>query len=654
MSYEDLKNQIGSIYSLQNLDSDIYMHFMLNEHFMDESTVSIVMTCCNRSKQVYYTLHTIQQSETKAHIVIVDDSDSDPVTVDRLVEFKLCIDFVKIDRDKKFWVNPGVNYNLGFKYVKCDKVIIQNGEVCHVGDICSYVDNNTQDNVYNIYNVMATATFSENEEIYSLSRNSTELLDHVSKIIDNPNLLWFQHHVKRNCGYHFLVSMSNSTFLKIGGFSYDYHSQAAYDDNDFLLKIKSLYISTVCISDRYIMGIHLFHARCMGYPENNEKNRAIFNYKMTEFNKTGKYIEIASSYKVPIVVTILGIRPDFIRMARILDKLDKNFNHIAIHTGQHYDSHLYDVFLKELNIRKPDYMLDTGRAATNHYEQLSYLAKAVPELLKTKNIKPDLILFLGDSNSAAVALPLKKEGYRIGHIEAGMRSYDKRMLEELNRITCDHCSDILFVYHEDYKAQLAAENIKENVFVVGNTVVEPILPYRTELFKTPKQNNTILMDIHRPENFNYRERLEAILRFGNECYTKFGIPVKLLHFKRLKDSLKKWNMDLKNIVLVDLMEYSDYLRCVYNCKFIISDSGTGQEEPALLQTPVIVPRDYTERPQSYLYNCSFKFDCKNYNSLETFRWLETDSKNADTAWLGDGKTSDAVVNHLAAYLQKFP
>ena len=154
------------------------------------------------------------------------------------------------------------------------------------------------------------------------------------------------------------------------------------------------------------------------------------------------------------IVSITGIRPDFIRMSFVFKELDKTFNHILIHTGQHFNPNMSEVFFQQLNIRQPDYILDTGKSSSNHYEQLAYLTTELPKLFERHNINPDLILFLGDSNSAGVAFPLKKQGYRIAHIEAGMRSYDKRMLEEINRTVCDHCSDILFVYHDDYKKQL--------------------------------------------------------------------------------------------------------------------------------------------------------------------------------------------------------
>ena len=354
------------------------------------------------------------------------------------------------------------------------------------------------------------------------------------------------------------------------------------------------------------------------------------------------------------IVTITGIRPDFIRMCFVFKELDKHFNHILIHTGQHYDNKLSDVFFEQLGIRNPDYILETGKSSSNHFEQLSYLSTAIPNLFKEKNINPDLILFLGDSNSAGVAFPLKKEGYKIGHIEAGMRSYDKRMLEEINRTVCDHCSNILFVYHEDYKKQLQMENIVKNVFVVGNTIVEPFNIFREQIFTNPKKNNIILMDIHRPENFKYKERLESILYFGNLCIKKFNIPIKLLYFKRLKDSIDKYNLDLGAIEMISLLPFKEYLETVYHSKFIISDSGTGQEEPALLNTPVLVPRDFTERPQSYENNCSIQLKLENLNTEEVFSWLEnieTGKIAINNSWLGDGNTSLKIIDGIKDFLK---
>jgi UDP-N-acetylglucosamine 2-epimerase len=353
------------------------------------------------------------------------------------------------------------------------------------------------------------------------------------------------------------------------------------------------------------------------------------------------------------IVTITGIRPDFIRMCETFKQLDVHFNHVLVHTGQHYDDLLSGVFFEQLHLREPDYILNTGKSSSSHFEQLAYLSVEIPRLFKKENINPDLILFLGDSNSAGVSFPLKKEGYKIGHIEAGMRSYDKRMLEELNRTICDHCSDILFVYHEDYLNQLKLENITKNIHVVGNTIVEPFTMFKESIICNPKKNNMILLDIHRPENFKYVNRLKNIFKFGNKCSEKYKLPVKLLYFKRLNDEIEKHKIELDKIQMIPLYPYKEYLDTVYNCRFIISDSGTGQEEPALLNTPVIVPRDFTERPQSYTNNCSIKLNVENLNTHEVFEWIETietGKKQIDTGWLGNGNTSKLIVNEIKRFL----
>jgi len=212
------------------------------------------------------------------------------------------------------------------------------------------------------------------------------------------------------------------------------------------------------------------------------------------------------------IVTITGIRPDFIRMSEIFKELDKNFEHILIHTGQHYDKLLSNVFFDELEIREPDYNLGVGGPNKEHFHQTGELSIKLIELLRTKNIKPDLIVFLGDSNSVVSAVALKKEGYKIGHIEAGMRSGDKRMLEEINRMVCDVCSDLLFVYHENYRDKLYWENIRNGVHIVGNTIVEVVNKHKPSGLKN---DDKIILDIHRPENFLYKDRLYNILAYAS-------------------------------------------------------------------------------------------------------------------------------------------
>ncbi len=347
------------------------------------------------------------------------------------------------------------------------------------------------------------------------------------------------------------------------------------------------------------------------------------------------------------VITITGIRPDFIRMSEIFKKLDKEFNHILIHTGQHFDQLLSGIFFDELEIRQPDYNLEIGGSGKEHFHQLADVSVKLIELIRKESLNPDMILFLGDSNSVTSTVSLKKEGYSVGHIEAGMRSGDKRMLEEINRTVCDHCSDIHFVYHKNYKKKLLKENLPEkSIYVVGNTIVEVCNKYCADIFKKDKTQDFVLMDIHRPENFKYKDRLKNIIAFGEYCSKHFSLPVKMLKFERTIGYMQQYGISTNAIDFIDLMSYKKFLQAQYDARFLISDSGTAQEEPALLNTPVLVPRDYTERPESLNNNCSFMVWV---NSVEMFngaiKWLESNPK-IDSRWLGDGKTSDKIIDIL--------
>jgi len=353
------------------------------------------------------------------------------------------------------------------------------------------------------------------------------------------------------------------------------------------------------------------------------------------------------------IITITGIRPDFIRMSKIFKAFDENFQHILVHTGQHYDKMLSEVFFDELNIRKPDYNLEIGGIGKEHFHQTADLSVKVIELIRNENLNPDLICFLGDSNSVVSAVALKKEGYRIAHIEAGMRSYDRRMLEEINRVVCDHCSDHLFVYHENYKQKALNEGIpEERITVVGNTIVEVAEELKLELFRHVKKNEQIILDVHRPENFKYPIRLKNIIRYTHKVSKDFHLPVKMLNFGRTEERLKEWGIELGDIELVPLMSYKNYIDAVYNSLFIVSDSGTAQEEPAIFNTPVIVPRDFTERPESVETNCSFMIDVNQY---EDYTWNQSIDYLNDVIngvikinpdWLGDGNTSQLIVDKI--------
>jgi UDP-N-acetylglucosamine 2-epimerase (non-hydrolysing) len=346
------------------------------------------------------------------------------------------------------------------------------------------------------------------------------------------------------------------------------------------------------------------------------------------------------------IVTVSGIRPDFIRMSEVFKALDNAdwCEHVLIHTGQHYDDLLSGIFFKDLNIRPPDYNLGIGGPAKSHYQQQADLGPAIIDLFAESNINPDIILFLGDSNSVLAAVPLRKEGYKIGHIEAGMRSYDERMLEEINRKVCDHVSNLLFVYHENYKQKALREGIpEERIFVVGNTIVEPLNKIADLNYVGTKEH--ILLDIHRPENFNYKERMKSIIEFANFCVEQTGKSVKMLNFGRTFKAIEEYDLELGSIEVVDLMGYKDFVKFMQDSLFIISDSGTAQEEPALLNIPVIVPRDFTERPESLENECSIMLDVNAKDFDNSLEWALS-GFSGSAQWMGESSTSRDIINIL--------
>ena len=350
------------------------------------------------------------------------------------------------------------------------------------------------------------------------------------------------------------------------------------------------------------------------------------------------------------VVTVTGIRPDFIRMSEIIRRLDEDpfFDHILVHTGQHYDEMLSGVFFKGLEIREPDYNLLIGADKRAHYHQQAELSTKIIELFERQNITPDIVLFLGDSNSVLASVPVRKQGYKVGHIEAGMRSYDERMLEEINRKVCDHVSNYLFVYHENYKLKAMREGISEDkIFVVGNTIVEPLEKFANLSYVG--RNEHILLDIHRPENFQHEARLRIIVDFANRYSKMFLLPVKMVAFGRTLAAVEKYKIDLKSIEPDPLQSYKDFIKMQQDSYFIISDSGTAQEESPLLGVPVVVPRDFTERPESAKNNCSFMLSLDDTSYQRSLTWIERHDK-CSTEWLGDGSTSYRILEILRRIL----
>jgi UDP-N-acetylglucosamine 2-epimerase (non-hydrolysing) len=286
------------------------------------------------------------------------------------------------------------------------------------------------------------------------------------------------------------------------------------------------------------------------------------------------------------VVTILGTRPELIRLSLIIPKLDKLCDHIIVHTGQNYDYNLDKIFRDELNIREPDYYLD---ARGPFSVQLAQILTGLDEVL-TKE-KPDAFLVLGDTNSSLGAILAKRRGIRVFHMEAGNRCYDDRVPEEVNRRIIDHSSDILMPYTERSRQNLLAEGIPgQRIYVTGNPIKEVIDHFTKD--ETPGNSFYYLVTLHRAENVDNEERLNRFVKVLNGLDKEVIWPIHPHTKKRLKAKLADHVLAIEP---VGFKRFTDLERHAY-C--VLTDSGTVQEECAIFGVPVVTLRDSTERPET--------------------------------------------------------
>ena len=267
--YNSIKNYFVNNFSkiqrskemVNSLDTNYFTHDKINYKDNITDYISIVMTTCNRSKQTYFTLDSFSKSQFKnIQVVIVDDSSDDPILVNHLNKYDFRIDLIKIKN--KFWFNPCVNYNFGFKFVEGTKMIIQNAEVCHIGDVINFVETNLQEGQYLVFDVVSLKNNSVNDKLYSLKEE--ELNSDVLKNFNNGQMSWYQHVKYRNQMYHFLTAITKKDFDEKmhGGFDYDFCLGGAYDDNEFIHRIVHVAkLNPINVSENAfkLFGIHQWH-----------------------------------------------------------------------------------------------------------------------------------------------------------------------------------------------------------------------------------------------------------------------------------------------------------------------------------------------------------------------------------------------------------
>jgi UDP-N-acetylglucosamine 2-epimerase len=303
------------------------------------------------------------------------------------------------------------------------------------------------------------------------------------------------------------------------------------------------------------------------------------------------------------VMTILGTRPDLIKMSRVIFELDKYTNHILVHTGQNFDYELNEVFFKDLDIRKPDYFL--GAVGADAMQTIAKIIEKSSEVLKDE--KPDAVMFYGDTNSCLAVIPAKRMKIPIFHMEAGNRCFDQRVPEELNRKIIDHLSDVNFVLTEHARRYLLAEGIKaETIFKTGSHMREVLNFYLKKIQKSdvlshldlkPKKYFTV--SAHREENVDVPENLIEIINSLNAIADLYKLPIIFSTHPRTKKRLDELNISGINplIQFVKPFSFTDYIKLQMESLCVLSDSGTITEEASLLNLPAINIRNAHERPE---------------------------------------------------------
>lgn len=303
------------------------------------------------------------------------------------------------------------------------------------------------------------------------------------------------------------------------------------------------------------------------------------------------------------VMTIVGTRPELIKMSRVIGEFDQHTKHILVHTGQNFDFELNQVFFDDLEIRKPDYFLEAvGQNAAQSIAQIIMKADEVME-----KEQPDALMLYGDTNSCLAVIPAKRRKIPVFHMEAGNRCFDQRVPEELNRKVLDHLSDINLVLTEHARRYLIAEGIRpETIVKTGSHMREVLTYYMPKIAKSEvlsrlglKTGKYFIVSAHREENVDTPENLRELVATFNALAEKYGYPVIVSTHPRTKNRLEALaaiNIN-SNVQFLKPFGFCDYIKLQQEAFCVISDSGTITEESSLLNFPAITIRDVHERPE---------------------------------------------------------
>ena len=304
------------------------------------------------------------------------------------------------------------------------------------------------------------------------------------------------------------------------------------------------------------------------------------------------------------ILTVVGTRPEIIRLSRVMSLLDQFMNHIIVHTGQNYDYELNEIFWNELELRKPDHFLNVDTSSLG--SAVGDIIRKTEEVLKLE--QPDALLVLGDTNSCLSAYIAKRMHIPIFHMEAGNRSFDFNVPEEINRRIIDHIADFNLVYTEHARRHLLSEGLlHRRIYLTGSPMKEVLNYYMPKITQSTalatlklEQKKYFMVSTHREENVDKPENLRKILIILNKLAEEYGMPVVVSTHPRTRKRLEEIT-DIKMNPLVNFMKpfgFIDYVNLQMNALCTLSDSGTISEESSILNFPAISLRQSMERPEA--------------------------------------------------------
>ena len=352
------------------------------------------------------------------------------------------------------------------------------------------------------------------------------------------------------------------------------------------------------------------------------------------------------------ISVVLGTRPEIIKMSPVIRELDKrNIDFFILHTGQHYSYRLDKVFFEQLSLPQPQYNLDVGSGS--HAEETARMLLGIEGVLSRE--LPDFVLVEGDTNSVmAGALAAVKLHIKVGHVEAGLRSNDRNMPEEINRILTDHIAEHLYAPTPKAEEILRNEGIpRDRIFVTGNTIVDAVyqnveLAIRNkDTLKTfnIKEKEYFLLTLHRQENVDDRGRLSSILEGLAKAAEQFQLPILYPVHPRSKKRMDEFKLTPQGLLQIEPVDFLTFLNLEKNAKLVITDSGGVQEEACILGVPCVTVRDNTERPETVEVGANIVAGTSSHTIVESVRTM----MGREGQWgnpFGDGRAAERIVQAL--------